>query len=63
MTRLRAKTKIHGVLIRDMLFLDDDAVTTPEEEQLQNLMDDFSQACENLYSEPEHGETSYYYHQ
>ena len=39
LTRLRAKTKIRNVLIRDMLFADDAAVVTHIQEELQSLHD------------------------
>ena len=42
--RLRAKTKVRKVLIRDILFADDAAVATHTQEELQPLMDCFSQA-------------------
>lgn len=46
--RLRAKTKVRVTLIRDMLFADDGAVTSLTEQQLQCLMDRFSQACKDF---------------
>ena len=46
--RLRAKTKVEKILIRDMLFADDAAVATHSEHQLQSLMDRFSQACKDF---------------
>ena len=46
--RLRAKTKVHEALIRDMLFADDAAVTTHTQQKLQTLMDSFSQACNDF---------------
>ena len=48
LARLRAKTKVRGVLIRDMLFADDAAVATHTHEELQSLMDCFSQACKDF---------------
>ena len=45
---LRAKTKVCEVLIRDMLFADDAAVATHTQEELQSLMDCFSQACKDF---------------
>ena len=44
LTHLRAKTKVREVLIRDMLFADDAAVLAHTQEELQSLMDCFSQA-------------------
>ena len=46
--RLRAKTKVHDALIRDMLFADDAAVTTHTQQELQALMGRFSQACKDF---------------
>ena len=43
--RLRAKTKVCEALIRDMLLADDAAVTKHTQQELQALMDRFSQAC------------------
>ena len=48
LARLRAKTKVREVLIRDMLFADDAAVATHTQAQLQCLMDRFSQACKDF---------------
>ncbi|XP_076458072.1 uncharacterized protein LOC143291792 [Babylonia areolata] len=46
--RLQAKKKIQEALIRDMLFADDAAVTTHNQQELQALMDRFSQACKDF---------------
>ena len=46
--RLRAKTKVREALITDMLFVDDAAVTTHAQQELQALMDRFSQACKDF---------------
>ena len=48
LARLRAKTKVRKVLIRDMLFADDAAVATHTQEELQSLMACFSQACKDF---------------
>ena len=48
LARLRAKTKVREVLIRDMLFADDAAVATHTQKELQSLMDCFSQACKDF---------------
>ena len=48
LARLRAKTKVRKVLIRDMLFADKAAIATHTQEELQSLMDCFSQACEQF---------------
>ena len=45
---LRAKTKVRKDLIRDMRFADDAAVATHTQEELQSLMDCFSQACKDF---------------
>ena len=47
-TRLRANTKVCETIIRDMLFADDAAVTSRTEQDLQCLMDIFSQACKDF---------------
>jgi hypothetical protein len=43
--RLKAKTKIRRVLIRELLFADDAAITAHSEEELQHLLSAFSNAC------------------
>ena len=48
LARLRAKTKVREVLIRDMLFADDAAVVAHTQEELQSLMDCSSQACKDF---------------
>ena len=48
LARLRAKTKVHELLLRDMLFADDAAVATHTQRELQSLMDRFSQACKDF---------------
>ena len=48
LSRLKAKTKIREVLIRDILFADAAALIAHKEEHPQNLMDCFSQACEDF---------------
>ena len=48
LARLRAKTKVREVLIRDMLFADDAAVVAHTQEELQSLMDCFSHACKDF---------------
>ena len=48
LSRLRAKTKVREVLIRDMLFADDAAVATHTQEEHQSLMDCFSHACKHF---------------
>ena len=45
LARLRAKTKVRTVLIREMLIADDAALSSHTEEDLQRLMDRFSHAC------------------
>ena len=46
--RLRAKTKVCKVLIRDMLLADDAAVATHTQKELKPLVDCFSQACKDF---------------
>ena len=48
LARLRAKTKVREVRIRDMLFADDAAVVAHAQEELQSLMECFSQACNDF---------------
>ena len=48
LARLRAKPKVRKDLIRDMLFADDAAVVAHTHEELQSLMDCFSQACKDF---------------
>ncbi|XP_037774604.1 uncharacterized protein LOC119571296, partial [Penaeus monodon] len=45
LARLRAKTKVRQVLIREMLFADDAALTAHSEEALQRLINCFAHAC------------------
>ena len=45
LARLRAKTKVSHVVIREMLFADDAALVTHTTEDLQQLMDIHSHAC------------------
>ena len=47
LARLRAKTKVCEITVRDLLFADDAAVTTHTIQELQILMDRFSQACKD----------------
>ena len=46
--RLRAKTKVKTVLVRDMLFADDAALATHSETAMQRLINNFASACEKL---------------
>ena len=48
LARLKAKTKVREVLIRDMLFADDAAVASHTQQELQSLMKCFSQACKDF---------------
>ena len=48
LARLKAKTKVRKVLIREMLFADDAAVISHTEKGLQELIDRFSSACEKF---------------
>ena len=48
LSRLKAKTKVREVLIRDMLFADDAALATHTQEELQSLMNRFSMASKDF---------------
>ena len=48
LARLRAKTKVRKVLLREMLFADDAALATHSEEALQRLIDCFAHACDEF---------------
>ena len=45
LARLRAKTKVRKVLVREMLFADDAAITAHTETALQELINRFAHAC------------------
>ena len=45
LSRLRAKSKIRSVLIRELLFADDAALAAHSEEALQRLITSFANAC------------------
>ena len=44
LSRLRAKTRVHEKYVHDLLFADDVAITTHNQEDLQRLLDHFSEA-------------------
>jgi len=48
LARLRAKTKVRKVLLREMLFADDAALTAHTEEALQRLINCFARACKEF---------------
>ena len=48
LARLRAKTKVRHVTVREALFADDAALVTHTQEALQRLIDRFSHACEEF---------------
>ena len=48
LARLKAKSKVRETIIRDMLFAADAAVATHQQEELQALMNRFSQACKDF---------------
>ena len=48
LARLKAKSKVTEKTIRDMFFADDAAVTSHTEQELQRLIDRFSQACKDF---------------
>ena len=46
--RLRAKTKVRTVLIRELHFADDVALTILKEEEIQQLISQFSHTCKEF---------------
>ena len=48
LSRLRAKTRVHEKYVRDLVFADDAAITTHTQENLQRLLDRFSDACRHF---------------
>ena len=48
LARLRAKSKVRQVLLREMLFADDAALVTHSQEALQRLSDRFADACKQF---------------
>ena len=48
LSRFRAKTRVHEKYVRDLLFADDAAITTHTQEDLQQLLDRFSDACRHF---------------
>ena len=46
--RLRSKTKVSQVLPRDFLFADDAALVAHSDDDLQNLLNGFSNACDDF---------------
>jgi hypothetical protein len=48
LARLRARTKVRKIIIRELLFADDAAIITHDHQELQNLLDKFSQACKDF---------------
>ena len=48
LARLKAKTKVHQVLIRDILFADDATVASHIQQELQSLMNCFSRASKDF---------------
>ena len=48
LARLRAKTKVRSVLLREMLFADDAALVTHSEAALQRLSNRFADACKQF---------------
>ena len=48
LARLKAKSKIRKVLIRELLFADDAALTSHSAESLQRLTDRFTDACKEF---------------
>ena len=48
LAQLRTKSKVRTVLIRELLFADDAALTTHKEEELQQLISQFSHTCKEF---------------
>lgn len=48
LARLRAKTKVRKILVRELLFADDAALTSHSELGLQRLIDRFASACKEF---------------
>ena len=48
LSRLRAKTKVQLKCMRDFLFADDAAIVAHSAEDLQQLMNRFSKACQDF---------------
>lgn len=48
LARLRSKTKVSQVLLRDFLFADDAALVAHSDDDLQNLLNGFSNACDDF---------------
>ena len=48
MSILRSKTKVSQVLLRDFLFADDAALVAHSDDDLQNLLNGFSNACDDF---------------
>ena len=48
LSRLRVNTRVHEKHVRDLLFADDVAITTHTQEDLQQLLDCFSDDCRHF---------------
>ena len=48
LSRLRAKTRVHEKYVCDLLFADDVSITTHIQEDLQWLLNRFSEACRHF---------------
>ena len=48
LARLRSKTKVSQVLLIELLFADDAALVAQSDDDLQNLLNGFSNACDDF---------------
>ena len=61
LVRLKAKSKISKVLIRELLFADDAALTSHSADRLQRLIDRFADACKEFDLNIKHQEEEHHW--